>query len=50
MKTKKPRYKYAYFCSATMLTSKVMTKIIENRYEFFECADICNKFISSRSW
>jgi len=41
---------YACFCSPTTLTSKTITKIIENRFEFSRCANSCNKFISNRSW
>ena len=33
-----------------MSTSKIIAKIIENYSEFSECANNCNKFVSSRSW
>ena len=41
---------FAFPCSATMLTSKVVTEIIENHSECYVCANSCNKFVSSRSW
>ena len=33
-----------------MLTSKLITEIIENHPELCVCANSCNKFVSSRSW
>jgi len=33
-----------------MLTSKIITEIIENNSEFSRCPKSCNKFVSSRSW
>jgi len=33
-KNKKNSNNYAYFCSATLLTSKIITEIIENHYQF----------------
>jgi len=36
---------YASFCSATMLTSKMIKKIIENHSEFSGCAKSCNSFV-----
>jgi len=39
----------ACFCSATMLTSKIRTKIIENYSEVSGCASSCIKSVSSRS-
>jgi len=38
--------KYAFFCSATMLTSRLITEIIENHSEVSVCANSCNKFVS----
>jgi len=40
--------KYACFCSATMLTSKIVTQITENHSESSGCTNSCNKFVSSR--
>jgi len=39
-----------YFCSSTMLTSKIITGIIENHSEFSGCSKSCNEYVSSRSW
>ena len=39
-----------FFCSSTMLTSKIITEIIENCSEFSGCPNSCNEFYSSRSW
>jgi len=41
---------YVYFCLSTMLTSKIITEIIENHSELSGCPNSCNKFISGRSW
>jgi len=41
---------YVCFCSSTMLTSKIITEMIENHSELSGCPNSCNKFISSRSW
>ena len=38
------------FCSSTMLTSKIITEIIENHSEFFGCSKSCNDYVSIRSW
>jgi len=37
---------YVCFCSATMLTSRLITEIIENHSEVSGCANSCNKFVS----
>jgi len=34
----------AFFCSATMLTSKVLPENIENQSEVSGCANSCNVF------
>ena len=39
----------ACFCAATMLTSEVITEIIENHSEVSGWANSCNKFVSNRS-
>ena len=39
-----------FICSATMLTSKLITEIIGNHSQFYVCANSCSKFVSSRSW
>jgi len=41
---------YICFCSSTLLTSKIITEIIENHSEFSGCPNSCNKCVSSRSW
>jgi len=41
---------YVCFSLSTMLTSKILTEIIENYSELSGCPNSCNKFISSRSW
>ena len=41
---------YVSFCSSITLTSKIITKIIENHSEFVGCPNSYNKFVSSRSW
>jgi len=33
-----------------MLTSKVITEMIEHHSEFSGCRNSCNEFVSSRSW
>jgi len=33
-----------------MLTSKIITEVIENQSELPGCPNRCNKFLSSRSW
>jgi len=42
-------HKYACFCSATMLTSKIMTESVENHAECCGYVNSCNKFVSTRS-
>jgi len=37
------------FCSSTMLTSKILTEIIENPSEFSGCPNNCNISFSNRS-
>jgi len=49
-KAKKIVTNYVCFCSSRMLTSKIMTEIIENHSEFSGCPSSCSKFISSQSW
>ena len=41
---------FAFICSATILTSKLVTEIIDNHSEFYVRANSCSKFLSSRSW
>ena len=41
---------FALICSATILTSKLVTEIIDNHSEFYVRANSCSKFLSSRSW
>jgi len=41
---------YVCFCSPTMLTSKMITEMMENHSGFSEWRNSCNKFASSRSW
>ena len=41
---------YVCFYSWTMLTSKIITGIIENHSEFSGCRNSCIRFVSSRSW
>jgi len=53
-KKQKNRYQvaYAFFCSETMLNSKIIPEIIENHSEILgaRIAASCNKFVSIRSW
>ena len=49
-KTKKIVTYYVCFCSSAMLTSKIITEIIENHSEFSGCSKSCNHYVSSRSW
>ena len=42
--------KYACFFSSTTPTSKIITKFLENHFEFSGCPKSCNKFVSSQSW
>jgi len=48
-KKQKNRYQLCLFCPATMLTSKIIAKIMENPSEFSGCAKTRNKFVSSRT-
>jgi len=41
-------HQYACFCSATMLTSKMLTDSVENHPECYGCVNICNKFVLTR--
>jgi len=38
---------YVSFCSATMLTSKIITEDVENHSECCGCVNSCNKFVST---
>ena len=49
-KNKKIVTKYVCFCSSTMLTSKIITEIIEKHSKFSGCPNSCNSFVLSRSW
>jgi len=40
---------FAFKCSATMLTSKLVTEITENHSEFYVWANSCSKVLSNRS-
>jgi len=40
---------YAFFCSATMLTSKIIPQITEKHSEVSGCANSCDIFVSIRS-
>jgi len=42
-------HQYVCFCSATMLTSKIITERVENPSECCGCVNSCNKFVSTRS-
>jgi len=42
-------HQYVCFCSATMLTSKIITECVENHSGCCGCVNICNKFVSTRS-
>ena len=43
-------YQYACFCSATMLTAEILTKITEHHSEFSGCVNSCNKFVLRLFW
>ena len=45
-----PTMAILFVCSATMLTSKLITEIIGNHSQFYVCANSCKKIVSSRSW
>jgi len=49
-KKQKNRSQSVCFCSSTMLTSKIITEIIENHSEFAGFRNSWNKFVSSLSW
>ena len=49
-KNKKIATNYVCFCWSTMVTSNIITEIIENHSEFSGCTNSYNKFVSSRSW
>jgi len=48
IKNKRNVTNYACFCSATMLTYKMWTEIMENHSAFSGFANTCNKCVSSR--
>jgi len=48
-KKQKVIHQYVCFCSATMLTSKIITESVENHSECCGCVNSCNKFVSTRS-
>jgi len=48
-KNKKIVTNYVCFCSSTMLTSKIITEIIEKHSKFSGCPNTCNSFVLSRS-
>ena len=50
MKNKKIVTNDVCFCSSTMLTSRIITEIIENHSELFGCSKSCNDYVSIRSW
>ena len=41
-------HQHVCFCSATMLTSKIITESVENHSECCGCVNNCNKFVSTR--
>jgi len=47
-KKQKILHQYVCFCSATMLTSKIITESVENHTECCGCVNSCNKFVSTR--
>jgi len=49
MKNKKLVTNNVCFCSSTMLTSKIVTEIIEKRSEFSGCSKSYNDYASIRS-
>jgi len=49
-KNKKKRYKLCLFLLSTMLTSKIITKMLENHSEFSGCPNSCNKFVAGPTW
>jgi len=38
-----------FLCSVTMLSSNIITKIVDNHSESCECVNSCNKFVKNRS-
>jgi len=48
-KMQKNFHQYVCFCSATILTSKIITEGVENHSECCGCVNSCNKFVSTRS-
>jgi len=48
-KKQKIIHQYVCFCSATMLTSKIITESVENHSECCGCVNSCKKFVSTRS-
>jgi len=49
MKNKKIVTNSVCFCSSSMLTSKIITEVIENHSEFSGYSKSCNDYVSSRS-
>jgi len=48
-KKQKILHQYVCFCSARMLTSKIITESVENHSECCGCVNSCNKLVSTRS-
>ena len=48
-KKQKLLHHYVCFCSAAMLTLKIITESVGNHSECCGCVNSCNKFISARS-
>jgi len=42
-------HQYVCFCSATMMTSKIITESVENHSKCCGYVNRCNKFVSTRS-
>jgi len=40
-------HQYVCFCSATMLTSKIITESVEHHSECCGCVNSCSKFVST---
>jgi len=47
-KKQKIIHQYVCFCSATLLTAKIITESVENHSECCGCVNSCNKFVSTR--
>jgi len=48
-KKQKIIHQYVCFCSATMLTSKIITESVENHSACCRCVNSCNEFVSNIS-